>query len=159
MAVVPSRDSLTIPWTPLMAVVLIGCAGGGDGETTPGPDPVEEACYHVEEGTIIDGGADADSAPSLTDGDYYRVVLQADAPTFVRIDSSGGTLALQSDLEDAFASLTTDGSTVDLPPSDINPNCTQDILSLVEVSVDGGEHVVELAESLYATAWVSLTTR
>jgi len=138
----------------------MGCGGDGGEEATAGTDPAEEACYHVAEGEVVDGGASPDDAPDLTPGiDPYRVVVVPDEPTFVRVATAAGTLVIASDLEAAFASLSTDGADVELPAAEPSETCPQDILSLVEVDVASGEHLIELAPTFKATAWLTVALK
>lgn len=143
-------------WLGLLLLPILGCAEGGDGDTTAqGTDPADEACLHIVEGTTVDGGARPDEAPLLDAGiDPWRVVLVPDATTFVRFETGPGTLVLTADVPDAIVSVTTDGDAVALPASVVNPGCTQDLLTLVEVEVGAGEHVVELADHYQATIWL-----
>ena len=152
----PSFDSTALSaCTAVCLAAMTACTGPDEGEGTAGTDPLEEACYHIAEGTVVDGGASAEAAPDLTPGiDPYRVVLQEDAPTFVRVSTGAGTLSLLSDLEDAFASLSTDGADVSLPAAAANETCPQDILTTISVGVDAGEHLVEIGATYKATAWL-----
>jgi hypothetical protein len=136
-------------WLGLLA--LGACGGDGAGDTTSGIDPAEEACYHIAEGSTVDGGATPDDAPVLTPGfEPYRVVLIPDAPTYVAFDTGPGTLVLSADVVDGIADV--QGAEVSqLGP---NPTCEQDLGTLVEASVSGGLAVVELNDHYKATMWL-----
>jgi len=141
---------------PLATLALAAACGGADADgTLEGTDPAEEACFHVAEGQTVDGAADPAEAPLLDVGfDPYRVVLVPDAPTYVAFAAGPGSLVLSADTDDAIAAVRTDGEAQELSQLGPNPTCEQDLLTLVEVSVGSGEHVVELSESYKATVWL-----
>jgi len=146
------------PWMLALALALAGCAG--DGEEPPPLDPVEEGCYHIAEGTVVDAGPTPEEATELALGlDPYRVGLLPDEVGYVSVTTTGGTLAVMADAADVFASVESDGEPIELPEVHENPTCGQDIPSVMELSVPAGTYVLGVGPHYKATLWMLVAER
>jgi hypothetical protein len=141
------------PWTLSLALALASCSGGE--EEAPPPDPVEEGCYLIAEGTVIDAGATPEEATELALGiDPWRVGLYPDQVSFVSLTTTGKTLVVMADALDVFASLETGGEAVELPDPYENPTCGQDIPAVLELDLPAGTHILGVGPHYKATIWM-----
>ncbi len=137
---------------------LLACSGGE--EEAPPIDPVEEACYRIADGTVIDAGPTPEEATELQLGpDPWRVGLYPDETSYVSFTSGGGTVVIMVDAEEVFMSLSTDGADVELPAVSENPTCPQDIPEMLELDLPAGTHVLGVGPHYKATLWMVLAER
>jgi len=134
---------------------LLACSGGE--EDPAAVDPVEEACFRIADGTVIDAGPSPEEATELQFGpDPWRVGLYPDVTSYVSFTSSGGPVVIMVDAEEVFASLSTDGADVALPAVSENPTCPQDIPEVLELDLPAGTHVLGVGPHYKATLWMVL---
>ena len=123
-------------------VFLLACDGGE--EAPPPVDPVEEACYLVAEGEIIDAGPSPEEATELSLRlDPWRVGLYPDQVSYISFTSTGAPVVIMADALDVFGSLSTDGASVELPVTSENPTCGQDIPAVLELDLPAGTEFLD----------------
>jgi hypothetical protein len=146
------------PLALLVAATVCGCSGGE--EEAPPVDPVEEACFRVAEGTVIDAGPSPEEATELELGlDPWRVGLYPDQVSYVSLTTTGAPVVVMVDAIDVFASLTTDGVEQLLPETTENPTCSQDIPAVLELDLPAGTHILGVGPHYKATLWMVLAER
>lgn len=145
--------------TALAAVVVLGCAGEGGGDGTDAEDPLTTwACVHVAEGTLLDGGATREEAPTMTPGRTpYRVNLLPAVPNFVRFEvDEGGEWTLLADEAGAVPAVWAGEARAELPAGQPDPECDEDIPSVQTLALEAGEHWLEIGPLYQGNVWLVL---
>ncbi len=141
--------------------LLLGCGGEGDGKDDPTVDeePLTTwACVHIAEGTVIDGGATREEAPTLALGrSPWRVNLLTGVPNYVRFQvETPGDYTLLTDEADAVPAVWAGEARLELPGGEPNPECPADLPEVQTLSLEAGEHWLEIGPLFQGNLWLVL---